>query len=97
MSDFNINLPGAPVGWQCPVCKRIYSPYTPMCYYCGGEETASSDSQITYRSGTSTIKPEGLFSDCINETKNDPADQFLTHNYGYFNTKTATEKIINEL
>lgn len=21
-------------GWQCPVCKRVYSPTTPMCVYC---------------------------------------------------------------
>ena len=27
---------GAPQGWQCPICKRIYSPTTPMCWYCGG-------------------------------------------------------------
>lgn len=25
----------APQGWQCPICKRVYSPTTPMCYYCG--------------------------------------------------------------
>lgn len=24
-------------GWQCPICKRVYSPLTMMCYYCGGE------------------------------------------------------------
>ena len=24
-----------PQGWQCPVCKRVYSPMTPMCYSCG--------------------------------------------------------------
>ena len=23
-------------GWQCPICKRVYSPNTPMCWYCGG-------------------------------------------------------------
>jgi uncharacterized OB-fold protein len=23
-------------GWQCPICKRVYSPYTSMCHYCGG-------------------------------------------------------------
>lgn len=22
-------------GWQCPICKRVYSPTTFMCYYCG--------------------------------------------------------------
>lgn len=26
-----------PQGWQCPVCKRVYSPDTSMCAYCGGE------------------------------------------------------------
>ena len=25
----------APQGWQCPICKRVYSPMTTMCYYCG--------------------------------------------------------------
>ena len=25
----------APQGWQCPVCKRVYAPFTPMCWYCG--------------------------------------------------------------
>ena len=24
----------APQGWQCPICGRVYSPTTPMCYYC---------------------------------------------------------------
>lgn len=28
----------APQGWQCPVCGRVYSPTTPMCYYCGNGE-----------------------------------------------------------
>lgn len=26
---------GAPHGWQCPICKRVYSPTTPCCFYCG--------------------------------------------------------------
>ena len=29
---------GAPQGWQCPICKRVYSPTTPMCWYCGGAD-----------------------------------------------------------
>lgn len=24
-----------PQGWQCPVCKRVYSPSVPSCYCCG--------------------------------------------------------------
>ena len=36
-----------PEGWRCPVCGRVYSPTTPMCFYCSNKE-------VTYRSGTST-------------------------------------------
>lgn len=27
----------APQGWQCPICKRVYSPSTPCCFTCGAE------------------------------------------------------------
>ena len=27
----------APAGWRCPLCWRVYSPSTPMCFFCGGE------------------------------------------------------------
>ena len=26
----------APQGWICPKCGRVYSPSTPVCFYCGG-------------------------------------------------------------
>ncbi len=26
-------------GWQCPICKRVYSPFTHMCLHCGNQET----------------------------------------------------------
>jgi len=29
-------------GWQCPVCKRVYSPTTPMCLYCGKSEVTTT-------------------------------------------------------
>lgn len=29
----------APQGWQCPICHRVYSPSTFMCYYCVDRET----------------------------------------------------------
>lgn len=25
-------------GWQCPICKRVYSPLMPTCLYCHGDE-----------------------------------------------------------
>ena len=28
-------------GWQCPICDRVYSPTTPMCFYCGNKEIAN--------------------------------------------------------
>ena len=27
-----------PTGWQCPICKRVYSPRQEMCLYCGPNE-----------------------------------------------------------
>lgn len=36
----------APQGWQCPICKRVYSPNTYMCYYCGGESVATTGTGI---------------------------------------------------
>lgn len=38
-------------GWQCPICKRIYSPFTPCCFYCGGEaiiETSTNPNSTGY-------------------------------------------------
>jgi len=26
-------------GWQCPICKRVYYPYTQMCPYCGNQSS----------------------------------------------------------
>lgn len=26
-------------GWQCPICKRVYSPRQEMCLYCGGNDS----------------------------------------------------------
>lgn len=36
----NYNL--AQQGWQCPICKRVYSPFTPCCLYCGAEGMAKT-------------------------------------------------------
>lgn len=29
-------------GWQCPICKRVYSPFTHMCLYCSGKEKTTT-------------------------------------------------------
>ena len=37
MNDFSVQQ-----GWQCPICKRVYSPFTPTCFYCGGESVTTT-------------------------------------------------------
>ena len=36
------NLVSVWQGWQCPICKRVYSPFTQMCLYCGNQETQTT-------------------------------------------------------
>lgn len=38
-------------GWQCPICGRVYSPFTPMCYYCGGEQKIETSTKANYQGG----------------------------------------------
>ena len=40
MND-NFNGIFAQQGWQCPICKRVYSPFTQMCFYCVGKEVST--------------------------------------------------------
>ena len=42
MDNFNF----AQQGWQCPICRRVYSPFTPMCYCCGAEAKISTSTGI---------------------------------------------------
>ena len=37
-----INFSFAQQGWQCPVCKAVFSPFTPICYNCRGTKTSYS-------------------------------------------------------
>ena len=30
-------------GWICPKCRRVYSPFTPMCLYCQNETSVASN------------------------------------------------------
>lgn len=41
------NLTSVWQGWQCPICKRVYSPFTQMCLYCGNQETQTTTSPNT--------------------------------------------------
>lgn len=55
MDYYNFN---AQQGWQCPICKRVYSPYTSMCYYCGNR-TVTVDYKNKDMSITEIIKEDG--------------------------------------
>lgn len=54
-------------GWQCPICKRVYSPFTPMCYYCGN---SSSESNITFAKVEQTLNDrEKKYREKINASR----------------------------
>ena len=55
----------APQGWQCPVCKRIYSPSTPSCTYCNSsyiQQVTTTTAPIHY-SDTLINNIDNLFSE----------------------------------
>ena len=54
MNEFE---PFARQGWQCPICKRVYSPDTQWCYFCGGKSTNTVTSG-TYRVGVDVLYGE---------------------------------------
>lgn len=29
--------PNLPLGWQCPVCAKVYSPSVPSCQHCNNQ------------------------------------------------------------
>lgn len=41
--DFNYTAQG----WECPKCKRVYSPTTMMCFYCPEKTTTSTTTNLT--------------------------------------------------
>lgn len=43
----------ASLGWKCPECGRVYSPTTPMCFYCGGNKI--SNTNTTYNNFNTTL------------------------------------------
>ena len=60
MDDY-ANWTSTPQGWQCPVCKRVYSPTTAMCMFCGNEESkATTYSTPVYRDETHVQKSTSM-------------------------------------
>lgn len=55
MNDFT-----AQQGWQCPLCKRVYSPFTPCCLYCGAEGMAKTSTDTNSTSCTDWQKQQSI-------------------------------------
>ena len=47
-------------GWQCPICKRIYSPFTPCCFYCSGEAIIKTSTNINGTGYTDWQKQQSI-------------------------------------
>ena len=49
-------------GWVCPKCGRVFSPTTPMCYYCGSNTritpSTTTNPDITNIPTTKTVPAE---------------------------------------
>ena len=45
-----------PQGWECPKCKRVYSPTTSICSYCSQhtQGTATTETTLTANSSNSS-------------------------------------------
>jgi uncharacterized OB-fold protein len=43
-----------PQGWECPKCKRVYSPTTSMCSHCpqNSQGVTTTGTSLTFSSGT---------------------------------------------
>ena len=56
MIDYDFNTP-IPQGWQCPACKRVYSPSYPWCNFCGNDRTETKDTYTYdyYKAGTGAV------------------------------------------
>ena len=49
---FDNENPFNPQGWRCPICKRVYSPTTSLCLYCGNKQ---------YTANVATLESQKLF------------------------------------
>ena len=54
-------------GWQCPICGRVYSPTTPMCFYCGNksESTQVATTQSGNLIDARCVKIENTLDDLV--------------------------------
>ena len=61
----------APQGWQCPVCKRVYSPDTTMCLFCGNTDTITTTGTCWIGDTPETMKQPTTGGKCSCWNEND--------------------------
>lgn len=81
-------------GWQCPKCHRIYSPSTPMCFYCYQEEPTNSYSIETTTTKNPLGSPVGPCDRvCDNKTSLGYCKTTVCTNPEYNKTSMTKEKL----
>ena len=65
-----------PQGWQCPVCKRVYSPTTSVCSFCGGGWSASTTT-VTNDPEQLAEKYKKMLDDVIKHEDGEPYELYL--------------------
>ena len=55
-------------GWQCPICKRVYSPSMTMCSFCGGGYSVGTEI-VTNNPEQMANKYKKLLDDVIKSEK----------------------------
>jgi hypothetical protein len=64
MNDFNFT----PQGWECPKCKRVYSPTTSMCSHCPeytqGVSMTGTSTSTTHTHQFESDKKSSSFTKC---------------------------------
>lgn len=66
-------------GWQCPICKRVYSPFTPCCFNCGDETKTSTSTDINGTGYVDWLKQQTITT----STYKPQEDNFTSISTGY--------------
>ena len=79
-------------GWQCPICKRVYSPSTPCCFTCGNDDTTttSTNGSITQNVIKFVAYEDGRIEPILSKEKSTTAlhtDGFITKEDYVYNKK----------
>ena len=59
----------APQGWQCPICKRVYSPTYPWCIFCGNEQTTTTTTTTVKTDPSQYSTPNDLMAELMRKNR----------------------------